>query len=142
MSLTKEQITKLRRNQIFFRSEEYSESDLREAVGITKKIKGMGEYSISWLQVTDYVFYWFNKFDVGFKREVKESFIKEAMKSYRTDRKEAIKIVNEYICSSIVDHIMDHFKTEDETKVYTILKEIKEGKFNEFIEVDDVIPFS
>ena len=136
MSLTKEQIKKLKSDVSFPVREEFSEEELREAVGITKTVKGLGEFTIGWSEVCNYIFYWFNKFSVDFKREAREKFIEETMRLEKMDREEATKEVNDCIACWIMSFIFSGLNSSSRKENYLTLQQIKEGKFYEFINID------
>lgn len=140
MSLTKEQIDEMKRYGGISTCEDFSEQDLREAVGIEDDEKTA---KIMWIDVTEYVFYWFNRFSAEFKHEARNHAIDEFRALKHINREKAIKKVNELIADALVNFIANsiNYSPRDEDH-YKLLQLIKQGKLNEFIDVDELIPFS
>ena len=128
MALTKDQIETLRKSIYFPTNEEYTEEDLREAVGITKHIKGMKyDITIGWAEVCHYIFYRFNRFSTEFKREAREHYIEEMMKYAKIEKEKATREVDECIASYIIEFIFNGLNTANRTENYLTLQQIKEG---------------
>lgn len=133
MPLSKKQINKISKvTNCIDSNEQYTEDQLREAVGLETDIE-----PITWEDVCDYVFRWFNKFSLEFKREARENYINELIKDKQLSKKEATEEVDQSIAEKIIMFILDGLRDFDTLEErYKILQQIKEGKFYEFINVN------
>ena len=90
-----------------------------------------------------YVFEHFYNFTLDFKRELKEQAILETMEKFNESREQATKEINEYIADSLLDFFSNELiHTSYYNENYKLLKDIKEGTFNEFINIEELIPFN
>ena len=137
MSLTKKQIKSIKTFNAFDPStSEFTESMLREALGMDTR---NGD-KITWGKICHYVFWWFNLFSKEFKREVRENYIKERVEERHESLKEATDLVNYDIADSIVFYIINRlYYIQTDRPHWEVLKEIKEGEFNEFIDVEELL---
>ena len=131
--LSKRQLNYLEKDGHLWWRDEYTEQQLREAVEMQTQ-----EDPVSWEEVCDYIFHWFNKFTVEFKREARQNFIKEVMDNEHLGEKEATRKVDEAIADTIANTIcisLANYSTEN----FITLQQIKEGKFYEFINIDHLL---
>lgn len=136
MPLSKRQINKISKvTNCIDSNEQYTEDQLREAVGLETDYE-----PITWENVCDYVFYWFNRFSLEFKREVRENYINELIKDKHLSKKEATEEVDQSIAEKIIMFILNGLRDFDTLEErYRILQQIKEGKFYEFINVNHLL---
>lgn len=135
MSLTKQQKRSLKLLGYFIEDENYSEDQVREAIGM-KADEGK---TICWEDATLFVFYYFDKFSAEFKREVKENYVQELMKEQHICREDAIRRVDATIAIHVFYYIKEFVSSNHSSnEVFEFLHKIKEGYFNEFININDV----
>lgn len=139
MPLNKQQLKHLKRLGTLNFDTDYSEQDLRELVGLETNDK----HHILWIDVVEYTFYWFNRFNNDFKREAREQAIQEYVSKHFVRKEQATKEINVLIADSIVQFILNNLHNSDTYEDrYKLLQQIKEGKFYEFINVDEILPFN
>ena len=140
MALTNKEIKDVKKLEALNFDVDYSEQDLRELVGLETNDKNR---KIDWFDVVGYVFCWFNKFSTEFKREARENSIKEYAVNNHVSEQEARKFVDEDIADAMITFLVRSFHFTDTLEErYKVLQQIKEGQFKEFINVDDLLPFS
>lgn len=137
MPLSKKQIKRISKDVNYLDiNEQYTEDQLREAVGLETSFN-----PITWKGVCTYVFSWFNKFSLEFKREVRENYINEVIESQHLSKKEATEQVDKYIAEQIILLISWRLgrRYDSPEEGYKMLQQIKEGKFYEFINVNHLL---
>lgn len=133
--LNKRQINYLENDGHLWWHDEYTEQQLREAVEM-KTYKG----PLAWEEVCNYVFHFYNKFSLEFKREARTNYIKELINKEHLEEKEATKKADEYIADTISTTIYEALGlSQDEDKEFKMLQQIKEGKFYEFINIEHML---
>lgn len=127
MTVTKKQIEFFEEtnNHLHF-GKKYSEEDIRELATLGEVNK-----EIAWGNILYYVFCHFNNYSVSFLREVRENSIKELMENYTEE--EATLEVDEHVAEYILNYMNHIFRECEMEDRWNLLKDIKEGRFNEFI---------
>lgn len=139
-SLSKSQLRSLRLLGYFDEDLDYSEEQVREAVGMNAD---EGEI-IHWEDAAAYVFYKFDKYSTEFKREVRASYIKEMVENKHMTKEEATKKADGNIAFNLFNYmrqmIISFFSSAnfDSKDSYKLLEQIKQGDFNEFINLDSM----
>ena len=131
--LNKRQIDYLKDDGHLWWRDEYTEQQLREAANMETS-----KEPIAWEEVCDYVFHWYNKFSLEFKREARTNYIKEVMNKEHPEEKEATKKVDEDIADTIATTLCFALG-ENSVDNCKILQQIKEGKFYEFINIEHML---
>lgn len=135
MSLTKQQKRSLKLLGYFIEDENYSEEQVREAIGM-KADEGK---TICWEDATLFVFYYFDKFSAEFKREVRENYVQELMKEQHICKEDAERRVDATIAIHVFYYIKEFVNSKPSSEqVFEFLHRIKEGYFNEFININYV----
>ena len=133
--LSKKQIEYLQGDGHLWWHEEFTEQQLREAVEMETD-----KEPLSWEEVSDYVFHWYNRFSLEFKREARANYIKELMNKEHIGEKEATQKVDEDIADALAFAIYESLGlSQDVNDMYKMLQQIKEGKFYEFINIEHML---
>ena len=137
-SLTKKQIQELKEHDSFFVGLHFNEQQIREAIEMEVEVV-KGE-KINWNDAARYVFLSFESFSTEFKHEIRNNMIKEIIKKEKINKKDATERVDEFIADYICHYIRSELMESDNYKrQYKLLQRIKDGQFNEFINIQSLI---